>query len=46
MAADWLATFDDKKAWKVYDQHPIHNTFRTKSALWKKVQVYDTLRVK
>jgi hypothetical protein len=41
----WLATFDDKKAWKVYDTHPIHDGFRKKSALWKKVQVYDTLRV-
>jgi len=40
----WLATFDDKKAWKVYDTHPIHDAFRKKSALWKKVQVYDTLR--
>lgn len=41
----WLVTFDDKKAWKVYDTHPIHDEFRKKSALWKKVQVYDTLRV-
>ena len=42
----WLATFDDKKAWKAYDTHPIHDAFRAKSSLWKKVQVYDTLRVK
>lgn len=41
----WLVTFDDKKAWKVYDTHPIHDAFRKKLALWKKVQVYDTLRV-
>lgn len=42
----WLVSFDDKQAWKVYDQHPIHDTFRTKSALWKKVVIYDTQRVK
>lgn len=41
----WLVTFDDKKAWKVYDTHPLHDAFRKKSALWKKVVVYDTLRV-
>lgn len=41
----WQVAFDDKKAWKVYDQHPIHDGFRKKSALWKKVQIYDTLRV-
>lgn len=42
----WLVTFDDKAAWKVYDTHPLHDTFRTKSALWKKVVVYDTQSVK
>jgi hypothetical protein len=42
----WLATFDDKQAWKAYDVHPIHDAFRKKSALWKKVQVYDAQRVK
>jgi hypothetical protein len=41
----WMVEFDDKKAWKVYDEHPIHDGFRKKSALWKKVLVYDTLRV-
>lgn len=41
----WLVTFDDKKAWKIYDTHPLHDAFRQKSALWKKVVVYDTLRV-
>jgi hypothetical protein len=42
----WLVSFDDKAAWKVYDQHPIHDGFRKKSSLWKKVVVYDTQQVK
>lgn len=39
----WLVTFDNKQAWKVYDTHPLHDEFRKKATLWKKVLVYDTL---
>ncbi len=41
----WLVTFDGKDGWKVYNDHPIHNEFRKKAHLWKKVLVYDTIRV-
>lgn len=41
---DWLVTFDDKAAWQVYNDHPIHDEFRKKAHLWKRVQIYDTLR--
>ncbi len=41
----WLVTFEDKDGWKVYNDHPIHNEFRKKAHLWKKVLVYDAIRV-
>ena len=41
---DLLVTFEDKAAWQVYNDHPIHDEFRKKAPLWKKVQIYDTLR--
>lgn len=41
---DLLVTFDDKAAWQVYNDHPIHDEFRKKAPLWKKVQIYDSLR--
>jgi hypothetical protein len=42
----WLVTFDDKKGWQVYNDHPLHDEFRKKASLWKKVLVYDSVRVK
>lgn len=41
----WLVTFDDKKAWQVYNDHPIHDEFRKKAHLWNKVLIYDSVRV-
>ncbi len=41
----WLVTFEDKAGWQVYNDHPIHNEFRKKAHLWKKVLVYDAVRV-
>jgi hypothetical protein len=41
----WLTTFADKDAWRVYDAHPLHDAFRAKSGLWKKVLVMDTQQV-
>ena len=40
----WLVTFDDKAGWQVYNDHPLHDDFRKKASLWKKVLVYDTTR--
>lgn len=42
----WLVTFDDKAGWQVYNDHPIHEAFRKKEALWKKVLVYDIVQQK
>lgn len=42
----WLVTFDDRAGYDVYDKHPLHDEFRTKSALWKKVLVYDSIPAK
>lgn len=42
----WLVTFDDRKGWEVYNDHPLHDEFRKKAGLWKRVQVYDTLAVR
>jgi hypothetical protein len=42
----WLVTFDDRQGWQVYNDHPLHDEFRKKAPLWKKVQVYDTLALK
>ncbi len=39
----WLLTFDNREGWQVYNDHPIHDEFRKKANLWKKIQVYDTL---
>ena len=39
----WLVTFDDRAGYDVYDKHPLHDEFRTNSALWKKVLVYDVI---
>jgi hypothetical protein len=41
---DLLVTFEDKKAWQIYNDHPIHDEFRKKAPLWKKVQIYDSIR--
>jgi hypothetical protein len=41
----WLVTFDDRAGWQVYNDHPLHDEFRTKSALWSRVQVYDIVPV-
>lgn len=40
----WLVTFDDRAAYETYDKHPLHDEFRKKAGLWKKVLVYDTTR--
>ena len=40
----WLVTFDDRAAYEAYDKHPLHDEFRKKAGLWKKVLVYDTTR--
>jgi hypothetical protein len=37
-------TFDDKAGWQVYNDHPLHDEFRKKAGLWKRVQVYDAIR--
>jgi hypothetical protein len=42
----WLVTFDDRRGWQVYNDHPLHDEFRKKAPLWKKVQVYDVVAVK
>lgn len=42
----WLVTFDDRQGWQVYNDHALHDEFRKKSPLWKKVQVYDVVAVK
>ena len=42
----WLVTFDDKAGWQVYNDHAIHDEFRKKAALWKKVLVYDSVQQK
>ena len=39
----WMATFDNKAGWQVYEDHPIHDEFRKKASLWKKVLVYDVI---
>jgi hypothetical protein len=41
---DLLVTFEDKNAWQIYNDHPIHDEFRKKAPLWKKVQIYDSIR--
>jgi hypothetical protein len=40
---DLLVTFEDRKGWQVYNDHPLHDDFRKKAGLWKKVQIYDSL---
>jgi hypothetical protein len=37
----WLVTFESKEAWRLYDTHPLHDAFRAKSHLWRKVLVMD-----
>lgn len=39
----WVLAFDDRAGWQVYNDHPIHDEFRKKSHLWKRIQIYDTL---
>jgi hypothetical protein len=42
---DLLVTFDDKAGWQVYNDHPIHLQFsKSASHVWKRVQVYDTIK--
>lgn len=38
-----LVTFKDRGGWQVYNDHPIHDEFRTKAYLWERIQVYDVV---
>jgi hypothetical protein len=42
---DWIATFEDKAGWQVYNDHPIHMEFIERVGhLWDRVQVYDSIK--
>lgn len=40
----WLVCFADKEAWRVYENHPLHDAFRAHAALWSRVLVLDAQR--
>jgi hypothetical protein len=41
-----VLTFDSKKEHDLYQEHPLHKVFiENASSLWKKVQVYDSLKI-
>ena len=42
---DWLLTFQDRAAWAVYNDHPLHNEFIERAGhLWERVQIYDSIQ--
>ena len=42
---DWVATFNNRDDWEVYNDHPIHLKFIENAGhVWKKVQVYDSIQ--
>ena len=41
---DWYVTFQDRAAWAVYNDHPLHERFIERAGpLWERVHIYDSI---